>query len=183
MFRNGVQAGTCLTPGNASPSPCVDARTQTGGAGNDIELTVLAVSASDWNFGLPQGSIVIVKDALPNDAQDFGFTADGGLAPSSFSLDDDSDGTLSNTRTYASVTPGAGYSVAETVPAGWDQSAATCSDGSPVTNIDVGRGRDGHLHVHQPQARSDRRREGRDSRMIPQDFGFTAGGGLSPASF
>ena len=35
---------------------------------------------------------------------------------------------------------GSGYSLAETVPTGWDQTSATCSDGSPVSNIDVGAG-------------------------------------------
>ena len=58
-----------------------------------------------------RGRIVVVKDATPNDAQDFSFTAGGGLSPASFSLDDDSDGTLSNTRTFANLAPGSGYSV------------------------------------------------------------------------
>ncbi|MGF2075991.1 hypothetical protein, partial [Enterococcus casseliflavus] len=58
-----------------------------------------------------RGSIVIVKDAVPNDAQDFAYTASGGLA-TPFSLDDDSDGTLSNTQTYSSVTPGS-YTITE----------------------------------------------------------------------
>ena len=38
------------------------------------------------------------------------------------------------------VLPGAGYSAAETVPPGWDLTSATCSDGSPVDNIDVSPG-------------------------------------------
>ena len=66
-----------------------------------------------------RGQIVVVKDATPNDAQDFSFTAGGGLSPASFSLDDDSNGTLSNTRTFANVTAGAGYSLSETLPSGW----------------------------------------------------------------
>ena len=55
--------------------------------------------------------------------QDFSFTAGGGLSPTSFSLDDDADGTLSNTRTFTDVSAQSGYSLAETVPGGWDQSA------------------------------------------------------------
>ena len=66
-----------------------------------------------------RGQIVVVKDAQPNDAQDFSFTAGGGLSPTSFSLDDDADGTLSNTRTFSDVAPGSGYSLSETVPSGW----------------------------------------------------------------
>ncbi len=129
-----------------------------------------------------RGQIVVVKDAQPNDPQDFGFTAGGGLSPGSFSLDDDANGTLSNTQTFANVVPGATYSVSETVPGGWDQTSATCSDGSPVSNIDVGAGetvtctfvnaKRGQIVVVKDATPDD-----------PQDFSFTAGGGLSPASF
>ena len=83
-----------------------------------------------------QGAIIVRKDAVPNDPQNFAFTASGSLTPTSFQLDDDSNGTLSNTRTFANITPGT-YSMAETVPAGWYQGAATCDDASPVSNIDV----------------------------------------------
>ena len=90
--------------------------------------------------GPPPGTINVVKDAVPDDAQDFSFTAGGGLTPSTFSLDDDANGMLSNTQTFTGVGPGSGYSISETVPSGWDQTAATCDDGSPVTNIDVSTG-------------------------------------------
>jgi len=86
-----------------------------------------------------QASLTIVKDAQPNDAQDFAFTTTGGLVPATFSLDDDADGTLSNTRAYTNIAPG-GYSVAETPIAGWDLTSATCTDGSPVTNIQLSAG-------------------------------------------
>ena len=55
-----------------------------------------------------------MKDALPDDPQDFSFTAGGGLSPASFSLDDDADPTLPNTRTFNDVPVGSGYSVAQT---------------------------------------------------------------------
>ena len=67
--------------------------------------------------------------------------------------------------------------------------AAGTRPARPVTtaarssNIDVVRRRDRHLHLHEPQARADRGRAGRRARTTPQDFSFTAGGGLSPASF
>src|SRR6185436_18491177 len=128
------------------------------------------------------GRIVVVKDAQPNDPQDFSFTAGGGLTPGSFSLDDDADATLSNTRTFIDVTPGSGYSVSETVPSGWDQTAATCDDGSPVSNIAVAAGetvtctftnaKRGRIVVVKDAVPND-----------AQDFAFTAGGGLSPGSF
>ena len=129
-----------------------------------------------------RGQIVVVKNSVPNDAQDFAFTAGGGLSPTSFSLDDDSDGTLSNTRTFANVVPGSGYSVSETVPAGWDQFAATCDDGSSLANITVSVG-------ETVTCTFTNRKRGRIVAVKdalpddPQDFSFTAGGGLSPASF
>jgi Tol biopolymer transport system component/agmatine/peptidylarginine deiminase len=129
-----------------------------------------------------RGQVVVVKDAQPNDPQDFSFTAGGGLSPTSFQLDDDADGTLSNTQTFANVVPGTGYSIAETVPSGWDQSSAACSDGSPIANIDVAAGetvtctftnkKRGQIVIVEDSQPDD-----------PQDFSFTAGGGLSPASF
>ena len=70
-------------------------------------------------------------------------------SPSSFQLDDDSDGTLSNTRTFNDVTPGSGYSVAESLPSGWSQVSATCSDGSPDVEHRRAGGRDGHVHVRE----------------------------------
>ena len=129
-----------------------------------------------------RGQIVAVKDATPNDPQDFAFTAGGGLSPTSFSLDDDADGTLSNTRTFAGVPAGNGYSLSETVPGGWDQTSATCGDGSPVSNIDVAPGetvtctfansKRGSIVIVKDAQPND-----------AQDFAFTAGGGLSPTSF
>ena len=69
------------------------------------------------------------------------FTRGGGLSPSSFQLDDDGNNanTLSNQRTFF-VAPGSGYSLSETVPSGWLLTSATCSDGSPISNIDVSGG-------------------------------------------
>ena len=128
-----------------------------------------------------QGSVTIVKDAQPNDAQDFAFTAAGGLSPSTFSLDDDSDGTLSNTRAFPNVNAGT-YSVSETLPSGWTQSGATCSDGSPITAIAVSAGenvtctftnqKQGQIIIIEDATPND-----------PQDFNFTAGGGLTPTTF
>ena len=130
------------------------------------------------------GRITVVKDARPNDPQDFDFAAGGALSPSSFTLDDDGDESngLASTRAYASVPPGSGYSISETVPAGWTQAGVICSDGSPATNINVSEGenvvctftndKQATLVVVKDSQPDD-----------PQDFSFTAGGGLSPSSF
>lgn len=84
---------------------------------------------------IPTGTIVIVKDAVPNDAQDFVFTTTGtGL--SAFSLDDDGDGTLANTRTFAGLEPGS-YSVTEGAIAGWSLTGLNCSDPDSGTATDL----------------------------------------------
>jgi uncharacterized repeat protein (TIGR01451 family) len=97
----------------------------------------------DWDFcqmSPANGAIVVVKEAIPDDAQNFTFTAGGGLSPTSFQLDDDSDGTLSNMQVFPNVAPGSGYTVSETVPGNWYQGAATCDNGSEPTDINVGAG-------------------------------------------
>ena len=56
--------------------------------------------------------------------------------------------------------PAAATRSRETVPGGWDQTSATCSDGSPTSNVSLAAGEIGHLHLHEPQARADRGGEG-----------------------
>jgi hypothetical protein len=77
------------------------------------------------------GKITIIKDTVPNAAQDFGYTTavvtpGATLSPATFSLDDDSDNTLSDTRVYNQVTPGS-YSVIETQVTGYDLTSLTCT--------------------------------------------------------
>ena len=62
-----------------------------------------------------RGSIRVVKDAVPNDPQDFTFTRSFGH---NFSLDDDGDPTLSNAVTF-DLAPG-NYSVTELTQSGWN---------------------------------------------------------------
>ena len=86
---------------------------------------------------LSTGRLIVKKDAHPNSAQDFSFTAGGGLTPSTFQLDDDpSDSTLGNRRVFGSIASGS-YSIAEATTEGWLLTSATCDDGSPPDNIDV----------------------------------------------
>ena len=81
------------------------------------------------------GSITIIKDANPNDAQDFSFTTTGGLSPSTFSLDDDSNATLSNTQAYAGITNFTTYTFTEAAVAHW-----TLSFGTPVCTVTSANG-------------------------------------------
>jgi hypothetical protein len=78
------------------------------------------------------GSITIVKDAIPNDAQDFAFTTTGtGL--SGFSLDDDADATLSNTKTFSGLAAGA-FTVIEGAVSGWSLTGLSCTGGGANTS-------------------------------------------------
>ncbi|MEE2524471.1 DUF11 domain-containing protein [Pseudarthrobacter sp. J47] len=96
------------------------------GADDDISCSITNTAKS---------RIIIVKDAVPNDDQDFLFTATGSGLPESFSLDDDGDGTLSNTFTSDLLTANATYTVAEAAVAGWtlDTAASSCSNQAAVT--------------------------------------------------
>lgn len=115
------------------------------GTGSALTLsdTVLTGSTRSTSFTLAEdadvvctitntasSSITIIKDAVPNHSQNFGFTTTGsGL--SSFSLDDDSDPTLSNTKTFNNLGAGS-YSVTETATSGWDLYSVDCGQATGV---------------------------------------------------
>lgn len=85
------------------------------------------------------GTVTIVKNGIPNDPQDFSFTNNFGNGhPAAFSLDDDSNGTLPNSRSFA-VLPGT-FAVAEDATPGWKFDSASCTDGSLVSAIGVSAG-------------------------------------------
>jgi Prealbumin-like fold domain len=71
------------------------------------------------------------------DTTSFPFTLTGGPSSlnQSFSLTD-----AATPHDSGAILPGSGYVAAETVPSGWDLTSATCSDNSPVTNINVAAG-------------------------------------------
>ncbi len=116
-----------------------------GSAPSDITLSAGETVTCTFE-NRKRGKIVVVKDARPEEGQDFSFTAGGGLSPTNFSLDDDGDNgnELSNTIEFDEIAPGGGYSIAETDMPGadgwWDLSSAACDDGSPVTNVSVSPG-------------------------------------------
>ena len=83
------------------------------------------------------------------------------------------------------VVPGSGYSLAETLPDGWQQTSASCSDGSPLSNIDLSAGETVTCTFVNRQLATLIVRKVTDPSPDPTAtaFGFTAGGGLSPATF
>ncbi|HET7686743.1 MAG TPA: hypothetical protein VFM19_10080 [Candidatus Limnocylindria bacterium] len=82
------------------------------------------------------GHIIVDKVTQPaGHAQSFAFSLTGpGSTNESFSLTD------AATPADYEVQAGTGYSVTETVPSGWTQVSAICSDGSAPTNISVSVG-------------------------------------------
>lgn len=80
------------------------------------------------------GVVVIRSDAVPDGAQDFGFTGDLGA----FSLDDDGDAALGTQTAFPLSFPGS-YAVTEAVTSGWMLTAVSCSDpdgGSTTSLVD-----------------------------------------------
>ena len=148
----------------------------------DPDASDNSASATTQVVALQPATIVVRKVTVPSpDPTDtgFGLTAGGGLSPVSFTLKN------GESRTFANLAPRAGYSLAETTPEGWDLLSATCSDGSPLSNIDLSPNetvtctftnrRRGTIILHKV---TDPAPDSGDT-----SFGFTAGGGLSPASF
>jgi hypothetical protein len=85
-----------------------------------------------------RGHIVVDKVTNPSgDAQNFDFTLTGGPSAlnQSFSLTD-----AAPPHHSGPIKPGSGYSVTETVLSGWVLTGATCTDGSPVDDIDLSPG-------------------------------------------
>src|ERR671923_97112 len=129
-----------------------------------------------------KGTIIVKKvtDPSPDPSNtSFSFSAGGGLSPSSFSL------TNGQQQTFSNVTPGNGYSVAETVPSGWDLTSSTCDDGSPFTNIDVAAGETVTCTFTDQKAGTIIVKKVTNPSPDPSNtsFSFSAGGGLSPSSF
>jgi uncharacterized protein (TIGR03437 family) len=83
-----------------------------------------AMTTCTFTNTLQPGSITVVDHALGGNGT-FAFTSNFGLTSLTTV-----GGTTS--RTFAGLTPGASYNVSETVPAGWTQTGATCTSGTPA---------------------------------------------------
>ena len=144
----GTYASTEAAPGedwNLGAISCDDG--QSAGASSGDVVTRTATFELDPGetvtcvfTNVLDGSITIIKQADPADGTDFGFTTQGaGL--SAFSLDDDENGTLSDTRTFLSLDPSSGYQVAESALAGWDLDKVECNTtGSGTSATPAGNG-------------------------------------------
>ena len=117
----GFQNGAASFPG-ASPQMVVDLNPSVSGDQTNLNINPNAI--------VPQGQITIIKDAVPNDPQDFGFTITGptgaNITPT-FTLDDDSDPTLSNQITFFGLVEGV-YTITENSTSGWSLTNITATE-------------------------------------------------------
>ena len=137
-----VVAGSCTTDASGD---CTIADVKPGDywavettvpAGHDAapnqHVTIAAadqVVELSFNDPIQKGHIIVVKNAVPVDAQDFTFSLDG----NAFSLDDDANGTLPKQRDFE-VVVGA-HSLSETnIPTGWVNTGLVCDDNDSVEN-------------------------------------------------
>ena len=114
--------------------------TSTNLSGGSATITLAAgdnVVCTFVNTKPTTGSITIIKDAQPNDAQDFTFTSNqASIAP--FPLDDDSDSTLADRKTFTGL-PAGSYTFTETQVSGWTLASISCTPASGTsTNLSGG---------------------------------------------
>ena len=83
-------------------------------------------------------SITVVKDALPDDSADFTY-ASSIAGHTSFTLDDDSDPALSNTRVIGGLLPGS-YTITEAALGGWDLTGLVIADPDDGSSFDLATG-------------------------------------------
>jgi uncharacterized protein (TIGR03437 family) len=101
---------------------------QTGASctnGTPAAVTVAAVATTTCTFTNTQlGSITITENTLGGNGT-FAFTSNFGLTSLT---------TIGGTasQTFSGLTPGGAYSVSETVPAGWTETSAICTAGTPA---------------------------------------------------
>jgi hypothetical protein len=118
----------------------IDITDPSGGSSQSKSTANLDIAAGETVTVLftntKNATLTIVKDAIPDDSQDFTFTGTGSIGE--FTLDDDNDPTLSNTSIF-NIEPGT-YSVTETVPSGWNLTSATCDNGDNIDSIILGAG-------------------------------------------
>ncbi len=103
---------------------------------DDSPVTAIQLSAGEvvtCTFTNTQrGHIIVVKQTNP-DGSDASFEFDPSWSASNFNLKD------GEQHDSGALVPGT-YSVSEIVPSGWDQTGASCDDGSKVDAIDLAAG-------------------------------------------
>ena len=81
----------------------------------------------------PTGTVIIIKEANPEDGTDFNFTFNSTTQNIPFQLDDDSDATLSNSKTF--TVPSGTYNFVETLTDGWDLTGISCENTNATSTV------------------------------------------------
>ncbi|HMQ26295.1 MAG TPA: hypothetical protein PKA98_09940, partial [Acidimicrobiales bacterium] len=102
-------------------------------ANRRVTITVSPNEFVTCTFANTTQSLTVVQDTQPDDAEDFDFTGCLGTGCSTFSLDDDADGTLPSTVTGTGLAPGT-YTVTQGPESAYDLTGLSCSP-SETTNL------------------------------------------------
>jgi hypothetical protein len=168
-------------PGNWSQRSAV---CSDGSPLTNIDIAPSEEVTCTFTYDLPTSQITVVEDTVPDDTQAFAFTfGEPGQPDQQFALDDDgNDGNgRAHSRTFF-VRSGSGYSIDATTVPGYDATSATCSDGSPVGDIDVTV--DEHVTCTFTNRRQGRINVQMDTQpRSSQSFQFNLGGAFSPSGF
>ena len=148
-------------------------------------LYVMDSSGNRWSKWIKGGRVIVTLTNEPNDYYlTYPFTASGGLSPTSFTLDSSSQcPTCTPFEASLSAPAGSGYGISFAGRPGWEQASANCDDGSQVSNISLSLGETVNCHFHFRKLGKIVVVQESQPDGEPQDFSYTAGGGLSPASF
>lgn len=132
-FTGGT--GTNCTANQATVGTAAGAMTASVAAGTLGQNSTLKNATCNFTNSVQKGSITISKDAIPDSATTFDFTASG-TGVSGFTLDGDSDPTVPSTKTFSDLLPG-DYTFTEASTTGWDFDGISCSQGSDVSKTDT----------------------------------------------
>ena len=119
-----------FTPGTTVPVEAISTKIDQSQPMN-VQLRVTDLADNSFLCAYADARIDVTKDTVPDAAQDFPFTASGGIG--AFSLDDDADPTLPNTRFF--IVELGFVTVAEGGVAGYDTTVA-CIDPFFDTSVD-----------------------------------------------
>jgi acyl-CoA thioesterase len=145
-----VIAETALGGWDLGDLVCTDSRSDQGTTASGDQGSTATVELDNGETvtctftNVERGEVRIVKDAVPDSAQDFAFTTTSSTStplPASFQLDDDGstddsdapgtaadDDQLTNDRTYGDLLAGT-YTVTESATDGWTLGDLACTDG------------------------------------------------------
>src|SRR5688500_93421 len=130
-----VTAITCEDPDSGSSGSTTN---RTATIDLDPGETVTCTFTNEPDPNVPRGTLVIVKDTLPDDPQDFSFLIPG-IDPN-IQLDDDP-GSTDPTNQYSATVAIGTYTATEQDVSGWDLTALTCTDPDHGSSTDLAANR------------------------------------------